>query len=225
MADIRREPQPQHHRSGMLSDILFALFRRKWIIVLCTLLGIAAAAAFFVLYPPAYQSNAKLLVRYVLERNGVDSIDNTTKPNQASSSSGTGRTTDTVIDAEVQILTSWDLASQVAEAIGPKRLGASSNAEAAGSIVSGLQVAASKGSDVIAVSYTNSDPHLARLVLQELLSRYFVKHLEVHRSADAFDFVTQQTDQVRARLNQTEDTLKSLRDKTGIVSLKDGSTV
>ena len=64
---------------------------------------------------------------------------------------------------------------------------------------------------------------MATLVLQELLSRYFVKHLEVHRSAGAFDFVTQQTDQVRSRLNQTEDALKSLRDKTGIVSLKEGS--
>ena len=73
MADIRREPQPQHHRSGMLSDILFALFRRKWTIVFCTLLGLAAAAAVFYLFPPAYQSQAKLLVRYVLERNGVDS--------------------------------------------------------------------------------------------------------------------------------------------------------
>ena len=59
--------------------------------------------------------------------------------------------------------------------------------------------------------------------MQELLSRYFVKHLEVHRSAGAFDFVTQQTDQVRARLNQTEDALKSLREKTGIASLKEGS--
>ena len=205
----------------MLSDILFALFRRKWTIVFCTLLGLAAAAAVFHLFQPGYQSDAKLLVRYVLERNGVDSIDNTTKPNQ--SSSGTGKTTDSIIDAEVQILTSWDLAAQVAEAIGPKRLGASSNAAAAGSILSGLQVAASKGSDVIVVSYTNSDPHLAPLVLQELLSRYFVKHLEVHRSAGAFDFVTQQTDHVRARLNQTEDALNTLRQKIGIVStLKDG---
>jgi LPS O-antigen subunit length determinant protein (WzzB/FepE family) len=50
MADIRREPQPQHHRSGMLSDILFALFRRKWTIVFCTLLGLAAAAAAFHLF-------------------------------------------------------------------------------------------------------------------------------------------------------------------------------
>ena len=133
------------------------------------------------------------------------------------------KTTDSVIDSEVQILTSWDLAAQVAEAIGPKRLGASSNAAAAGSIVSGLQVGASKGSDVIVVSYTNADPQLAPLVLQELLSRYFVKHLEVHRSAGAFDFVTQQTDQVRARLNQTEDALNTLRNKIGIVStLQDG---
>ncbi|MBO0695472.1 MAG: hypothetical protein J2P56_05145, partial [Verrucomicrobia bacterium] len=45
----------------------------------------------------------------------------------------------------------------------------------------------------------------------------------VHRSAGAFDFVAQQTDQVRARLNQTEDALKSLKEKTGIASLKEGS--
>src|SRR2546426_7956817 len=64
---------------------------------------------------------------------------------------------------------------------------------------------------------------MGTLVWQELLRRYFVKHLEVHRSAGAFDFVSQQTDQVRTRLNQTEDALKSLRDKTGIVSLEEGS--
>ncbi len=215
MTEIRRETQ-QH--SGMnLSAILFALFKRKWSIILLALVGIIAAAAFYFLYPPVYQSQAKLLVRYVLERSAVDSIDNTTRPNQAS------KTTDSVIDSEVQILTSWDLAAQVAEAIGPKRLGAPSKEAAAGSIVSGLQVTASKGSDVMLVSFKNRDPQIATLVLQELLSRYFIKHLEVHRSAGAFDFVTQQTDQVRARLNQTEDTLRSLRDKTGIVSLKDGS--
>ena len=73
------------------------------------------------------------------------------------------------------------------------------------------------------ISYKNRNPEIATLVLQELLSRYFVKHLEVHRSAGAFDFVAQQTDQVRARLNQTEDALKSLKEKTGIASLKEGS--
>jgi uncharacterized protein involved in exopolysaccharide biosynthesis/Mrp family chromosome partitioning ATPase len=218
MTEIRREIP--HHSGIHLSDVLFALFKRKWTIMVCALLGIIATAAFYFLSPPAYQSQAKLLVRYVLERSAVDPIDNTTKPNQEQR---TTKTTDSVIDAEVQILTSWDLAVQVADAIGPKRFGAASKEAAAGAIVSGLQVSSSRGSDVILVSYTNRDPQLATLVLQELLNRYFVKHLEVHRSAGAFDFVTQQTDQVRARLNQTEDALKALRDKTGIISLKDGS--
>src|SRR5205823_6750373 len=119
----------------------------------------------------------------------VDSIDSTTRPNQVS---GGPKTTDTVIDAEVQILTSWDLAVEVANAIGPNRLGAPSKQAAAGRIVSGLQVTPSKGSDVILVSYENRDPQIATLVLQELLNRYFVKHLEFHRSAGAFDFVSQQ---------------------------------
>jgi uncharacterized protein involved in exopolysaccharide biosynthesis/Mrp family chromosome partitioning ATPase len=243
MAEIRREPQ--HHSGIHLSDILFALFKRKWTVILCALLGIIAAATFYFLFPPVYESQSKLLVRYVLERSAVDPIDGTKPTLQSSNDS------DRVIGAEIEILTSWDLAVQVAQAIGPKRLvapvsipdpirriaesiglkqllpasGASaSEADAAGSIILGLKVLSNKGSNIIFVSYKNRNPEMATLVLQELLSRYFVKHLEVHRSAGAFDFVTQQTDQVRTRLNQTEDTLKSLRAKVGIVSLKDGST-
>jgi uncharacterized protein involved in exopolysaccharide biosynthesis/Mrp family chromosome partitioning ATPase len=221
MTEIRR--QTQQHSGLNLSDILFALFKRKWTIILCALLGISAAGAFYFLYPAVYESEAKLLVRYVLERSVVDSVDNTNAAPAAAASS-----TDRVISAEIEILTSWDLAVQAAQAIGPKRLlprsgGAATETSAAGTISSGLTAIAKKGSNIISVSYKNRDPQIATLVLQELLSRYFVKHLEVHRSAGAFDFVTQQTDQVRARLNRTEDALKSLRDKTGIVSLKDDS--
>src|SRR6266496_1039561 len=115
MTEIRRETQ-QH--SGMnLSAILFALFKRKWSIILLALMGLIAAAAVYFLYPPVYESQAKLLVRYVLERSAVDPIEGGTSSTAASS-----RTVDTVIGAEVAILTSWDLDVQVAEAIGPKRL-------------------------------------------------------------------------------------------------------
>src|SRR5437667_773784 len=243
MAEIRRETQ---HPSGMkLGDILFALFKRKRTIIVCAVVGIIAAAAVYFLFPPSYESQAKLLVRYVLERSGVDPAEAA----GAAAQSGNQAQADRVIGAETEILTSWDLAIQVAEALGPQRLlpppqdlfshvvqavglkrllpssGPSATvAEAADSIASGLKVVSDKGSNIILISYKNRNPEIAPLVLQELLSRYFVKHLEVHRSAGAFDFVTQQTDQVRARLNQTEDALKSLRDKTGVVSLKDGST-
>jgi uncharacterized protein involved in exopolysaccharide biosynthesis/Mrp family chromosome partitioning ATPase len=222
MANIRPETQQHHHTGIHLSDILFALFKRKWTVILCALLGIIAAVALYFRYTHMYESQAKLLVRYVVERSAVDPIDGTRPAAQ------TGREADRVLGAEIEILASWDLAMQVAQAIGPKRLlprsgDAATDSAAAGIISSGLTVVSSKGSNIIFVSYKNRDPQLATLVLQELLSRYFVKHLEVHRSAGAFDFVTQQTDQIRARLNQTEDALKSLRDKTGITWLKEGS--
>src|SRR5437016_6774206 len=238
MAEIRREIQ-QHHSGIHLSDILFALFKRKRTIILCAVVGILAAAAFYFLYPPVYESQAKLLVRYVLERSAIDPIE------AEKAAAASNNYTDRVIGAEIEILSSWDLALQVAQAIGPKRLlppatdlltkvahaigvkppsAAATETEAAGAISSGLKVISTKGSNIIFVSYKNRSPEMATLVLQELLSRYFVKHLEVHRSAGAFDFVSQQTDQVRTRLNQTEDALKSLRNKTGVLSLKDGST-
>ncbi len=241
MAEIRRETQPPP--GVKLGDILFALFKRKRTISLCAFAGIIVAAAFYFIYPPSYESEAKLLVRYVTERSAIDPVE-AEKAGIASNSEA-----DRVMGAEMEILTSWDLAMQVAQALGPKRLlaqprdmfsritgalrlerlmpaGASTaEATAAQSIASGLKVTSNKGSNIILVSYRNRNPEIATLVLQELLSRYFVKHLEVHRSADAFDFVAQQTDQVRTRLNQTEDALKSLREKTGIASFKEGSAV
>jgi len=240
MTEIRRETQASS--AVKLGDILFALFKRKRTISICATVGIIAAAAVYFIYPPSYQSEAKLLVRYVTERSAIDPVE------AEKAAAASNNEADRVIGAEIEILTSWDLDMQVAQALGPQRLvplsqdlfsrvalalglkrllppsGASATEPtAAQSIASGLKVTSNKGSNIILVSYKNRNPEIATLVLQELLSRYFVKHLEVHRSADAFDFVTQQTDQVRARLNQTEDALKSLRDKTGIASLKEGS--
>jgi polysaccharide biosynthesis transport protein len=217
-----REARPEPQHSGLnRKDILIALFKHKKKIIFTTALGVFGAAAVYLFYPRDYQSQAKLLVRYLVERSTVDGID----PEHAPGVTRTGG--ENVIQSEVEILSSWDLAVQAADAVGPKRLlpgvvGATKES-AAGMISSGLKVYASKDSNIIYVYYTNRDPELATLVLNEVVNRYFNKHLEVHRSAGAFDFVTQQTDQVRSRLNQTEDALKDLKEKAGIVSLADST--
>jgi polysaccharide biosynthesis transport protein len=202
-----------------LANILFILFKWKRTILYCSGSGLLAAAAVWLLYPSTYQSNAELLVRYVLDRRGVDD----TGPDGA-----TRKTNDTVINAEVAILQSWDLAMQAAESLGPARVLPDAKAptvpQAAGAIASGLSVVSTHASNVILVSYANRRPEVATLVLNELVSRYFTKHLEVHRSAGAFDFVSQQADQVRARLGQTEDALKALKAKAGVLELKDSVT-
>ena len=218
-------PPPAEHSKLNLSDILAAIFKHKGAVLLCALAGLVAAAGVYVVYPPVYESQAKLLVRYVLDRSPVDPVDGQTT---SSATTGFGKTTENIMNSEVEILTSWDLAVQVAEALGVKRLlpesgGAASIPQAAGTITSGLDVVARKGSDILFVSYKNTDPQLATLVLDELVNRYFVKHLEVHRSAAAFDFVARQSDQVRARLNETDDALKALKAKAGITSIADNT--
>jgi len=205
------------------NDILFALFKHKKKIILGAALGMLGAAVVFFEWPAQYESDAKLLVRYLVERTTVDNVDATRGSGNYASSN------DTIIEAELEILSSWDLAVQTAEAIGPKRLlpnykGAVSKEAAAATIASGLTLRTDKGSNILFVSYKNRNPELTTVVLNELVNRYFNKHLEVHRSAGAFDFVTQQTDQVRARLNQTEDALRDLKEKAGIVSLETSTT-
>ena len=55
-------------------------------------------------------------MRYVLERSGVDPMEAERAGAAASNEA------DRVIGTEIEILTSWDLAVQVAQALGPQRL-------------------------------------------------------------------------------------------------------
>ena len=221
MPEHRTEPE---HSNLNLNNILFAIFKWKRTIIGFTLFGILAAAAVYFFYPAVYESDARLLVRYVLERSGYDPVD---AVQGQGTRGGSGLTIDAVIAAEVSILTSWDLSVQVAEALGPNRVLPDAKAPtvvaAAAAINSGISTTTSKGSNIMGVSYTNRKPEVAPLVLNELVTRYFTKHLEVHRSAGAFDFVSQQSDQIRARLNQTEDALRVLKAKAGVMSLQDST--
>src|SRR5438132_6912137 len=221
MPEHRTEPESSNLN---LRNILFAIFKWKRIILGFALLGIVAAAGIYFFYPAVYESDARLLVRYVLERSGVDPID---AISGQGGKSGTGITSDGVIAAEVSIITSWDLSVQVAEALGPNRVLPDAKAPtvvgAAAAINSGLATSTAKNSNIIGVSYQDRRPEVATTVLNELVTRYFTKHLEVHRSAGAFDFVSQQSDQIRARLNQTEDALKAIKAKAGVMSLADST--
>jgi uncharacterized protein involved in exopolysaccharide biosynthesis len=210
------EPEGEQQRHKLkFNDILFIFLRRKWLIIVCGLLGIAGGATFYLLFPPVYESRAKLLVRYVVDRSTVDNIDSSAKP--------LGSQTDNLMNSEVEILNSLDLANQVAETVGIKRLlgntaKEATKDEAARALSKGLSVTSLKGSNIISISYKNRDPLLATQVLEQLVKFYFDKHLEVHRSLGSFDLVSRQTAQLRTELSQTEADLQKLKETAGITS-------
>lgn len=220
MADHRTEAEASTFN---FHNILFVLFKWKRKIGVLTLIGLIAAAISFFIIPATYESQASLLVRYVIDRSSVDPVDA-----GGINPAAAYKTNDTIIRAEVAILRSWDLAREVAEALGPAKVlphaSSPTVGQAAAAVAAGLNVTSAKASNVILVSYTSRDAATTPLVLNELINRYFNKHLEVHRSAQAIDFVTQQTDQVRDRLTQTEDALRSMKAKSGVFELKDNTS-
>jgi polysaccharide biosynthesis transport protein len=201
-----------------LHDILYVLFRRKWMILSFIGLGLVLAAGVFLRGKPVYQSEAKLLLRYVQENRAATAVD---KDSQIRAPDSTG---DALINAELEILSSFDLATQVAEIIGPEKIqgtaGKETNAmEAAIMIQKGLQVDAPRKSSIIRLIYTHGDPEVTQGVLRQLIASYLKKHVELHRGVGDLDkFLAQQTDQLRSRLSQTDDTLQKIKQKSGIIS-------
>lgn len=204
-----------------LQDVLYVLFKHKWKILVSSAIGLAAAASLYVTRTPFYESQAELVINSVLQRGALDG-------HETEMAAG-GRGGEQVVNTEMLILRSGALAAEVAEAIGVDRLvpdapeTASIN-DAAAVVQLGLEVMpASKGSNVIYVIYRNADPELTVDVLQEVVKRYYAKHLEIHRSTNAFDSVESQVKEVRERLSQTEGELNKIKSGSGIISLNDES--
>ena len=56
-------PKPVAPPTFTLGDVYYVLFRHKWRIILCALVGFAAAAVVYRRNPPPYGSEAKLFIR------------------------------------------------------------------------------------------------------------------------------------------------------------------
>ncbi|HWA29264.1 MAG TPA: Wzz/FepE/Etk N-terminal domain-containing protein [Lacunisphaera sp.] len=206
-----------------LSSIYYTLFRHKWKIVICSLLGLGLAAGYSFYFPPPYASEAKLFIRFVISEGnkppGPGQSEQVTKsPDQRG---------ETIISSELEVLTSWDLAAQVAKNVGPEKIlakinGGKNPVAAAGAIRQGLLVEVPPHSSVIQITFQHRDSEVVQAVLKELIDTYLKKHVEIHRAVGIVgDFLAQETDQLRARLAQTEEELRKVTNKAGIISLEE----
>ncbi|WP_265594686.1 cellulose synthase operon protein YhjQ/BcsQ [Haloferula sp. BvORR071] len=181
-------------------------------------LGLGAAATLYATRKPLFESTAELAINSVLQRDIVEGDE--TKQIVG------GRGTEQLVNTEMLILRSGDLAKEVAAAIGPDRLlpeVAQPRVEDAAWVVqNGLEVqTALKGSNVVQVIYRHPNPQLTVDVLNEVVKRYYQKHLKIHRSVDSLDAVAKQVEQVGTKLRATEAELNKMKSDAGIISLDD----
>ena len=114
MLELQARSEPQN--TGMnFHDILSILFRHKWWIILFATAGILAAVPLYFVLPRYYEANAKVFVRYIVDKSPVDSPEDAQVRLPALEG-------ENVMNSEVEILNTLDLATQVAQAVGVDRL-------------------------------------------------------------------------------------------------------
>ena len=203
-----------------LGDVYYVLFRHKWKILLSCWGGLIAAGALCVLTPPPYQSEAKLMIQYVSQAKSLTLAGNDPKvlvPDPRG---------DDIINSEIQILTSLDLAMAAATNLGaatpPSQRGATEDAsEAALQIRNHLKAEpANPHSSVIVITFSHADSTLVQPLLLELINEYFQKHHEVHSASRAYDdLLNREQTAMRRQLNDTEQQLAGAKNSARILSL------
>ena len=219
MNDEFRQAQP----SGMdIGDVYYIVFRHKWKVIVFFVAGVLAAVYLSFFKPPVYQSKAKLLVRYVLEREGK-SLSPSAPNSEIKTPDSAGAN---IINAEMEILNSFDLAAQVADLIGPEKIlakvgGGTDRSEAAALIEHNLVTEAPGKSSVITVVFAHPDPELVQPVLRQIITNYLDQHFKIHRAPGVFDdFLAKKAEELRLDLKETEDKLIELKKQAGVVSVE-----
>ena len=198
-------------------DFVAIGFRRKRAILLCffgILLGTALAV---LLRPSEYRTTTKFLV----ERERMDPV---VSPLQNAQVMFRGEVTEEELNSEVELLQSQDVLRQVVVSCGlhrrksfpPSLFGTGDEqkevAKAVSRLQKGLKIEPIKKSNLIAVSYTSSDPQLAAYVLSALDEAYIKKNVAVHHLPGQVEFFDQETERYRRKLSDAEAQLKVFSD-------------
>jgi len=222
MNNNMRSSQPIQPPTGMtVGDVYYVLFRHKWKIVLLFLTGILAAASLYFLRPPAYQSQAELLIKYVSQSQSP-SLPGSDQKTLLPDSRG-----DDIINSEIQILTSLDSAVAAVTNIGAAKIlggAAGGDISKAAILVRKNLVAepASAHSSVIVVTFKHPDGRIVQPLLQEVIKDYFQRHFEIHSAAGQYDdLLNREQSTLSGQLNDTEQQLADLKNKARIISLDD----
>ena len=220
MNERPNQPEP----AGLnLPDIYYTLFRHKWLILTFSLLGIGAAAFLYLSNVKMYRSEAELLVLYVTESKGIISKET---GDQVKPADPRG---EAILNSEMEILASRDLADQVATIITPEKilakLGGGSDQVAAATVISrGLTTESPRKSNVIRIGFQHPDPRIAQQVLAQLIQEYFAKHVKIHRTLGVPGYpdtdLTVQVQKLQGELLKIEMDLMRAKTNANVISLE-----
>lgn len=207
-------------------DILTIFFKHKYKILIIFLIISIGVTLYAFSLKRTYESQSVLLVKLGTEF--------TSRPD-AGSDSGRGFSVppETIMRAEMSLITSRDLIRTVIKSIGPEKIFPSLSKAPKGDIAADelavqffledLSVINVQGSSMIQVAFVHPDPYIAAKVVNTLVDAFKEKHLEVF-STDSTPFLKSQEKVFQEKLKESETKLASLKQKHGVFSYEEQKT-
>jgi succinoglycan biosynthesis transport protein ExoP len=197
-------------------DILFILFRHKYLILGFVVLGLVAAVAVRFAKPPNFESTAQIYLPFVVQFAPVNPND----PETGVMATGSGGQMQML--TEVDLLKSFDTALTVAETIGAEKIlarygGGNSPQGAAGVVASGIHVNPPQTMS-LTVTFSHRDPELVQPVMQALMDAYMRHHKKL-RVGDIDEFVKKRDD-AATKLDAIEEKIRKLKTAAGVSDLR-----
>jgi uncharacterized protein involved in exopolysaccharide biosynthesis len=205
---------------SVIETVLTVAFRRQWVILTLFVTVFGGVALATSRLPPTYRSEMKILVKN-------ERADLVVTP--VADSNGDiirGQVDETVINSEIELLTSTDLLKKVVLErklyVQPARLPADAPPDPV-AVQQGitwlkmdLSIIPVRKSNIIQVSYGARSPEAAAKVLDTLASAYLEAHLQLHRTPGAAEFFRIQKARYQENLQQAEEKLLTFQDQKKI---------
>jgi uncharacterized protein involved in exopolysaccharide biosynthesis len=220
----------QNRTTVTLRDFLTILFKHKWKILATFAAVVGTVTIVTITTPPIYQATSTVLVKF-----GRENIYHS-EVGQSGSWISLGH--EEMVNSEIEILASRDLAGRVVKSMGPEVLypklarnlrdkGKSEESLAAAAVSvfkDSLSVEGVKKSNVIRVSFQHDSPKIAAQGANLLVDFLKEKHLEVHSDPKS-SFIEQELAAYQRGLKESEDNLAAYRQKYQTFSLPEQKTL
>jgi len=230
--------QPAQQQKS-IRDILYIIFKHKWLILTFFLIVIITTLMVLLLQPPEYESNAKVLV----SSGGANTLEMVT-----------GMSSQSEIHAELELLNSRGFTEAVVDRIGFEAILFKVEREDKGvnkliNFIAGLKktqlneieiniredavqlfsetllLSIVPRSDVINLSYFSLTPELAQKILNETIETYMDKHIEIHTTAISLEFLSDETERLESELRSQQEILRRFQSDVDIVSFTEQQTL
>ncbi len=206
-----------------LRHILSVMFKYKNISVALLLATIVSVTAVTLVIPPTYEAASSVMVNFGREYLYLPEVGKESPYNYYNRAS--------IINTELEIMSSQDLLEKVLQSIGidkiypykgKKKITRAQRMDAVlEQFTKNLKITGGSESNIIRVSFQHNDPQVAADTVNEMIDLFKEKHLETFRDPNVSSFLEEKADHFRQRLIESEAELKAFKEKHLANSVKE----